>query len=362
MSSGQTYCWRVTNETRANTDYRCRGSSLSRMDHSDSARLPQSWPLLRLPDHSPAIWFLGRRLGCSPDSNDVDFTSSIIASACLSRAVGSCLDSVPLNTKANAQIRMWPLQQTGAKAFTLVELLMVIAVIAILAVSLLPAISRGKAKAHQIRCVGNLHQLGLGLQNFLMENHAYPSIIGPTNSENPGFWISQLASGGFGTTKPLSNVFNQGVWLCPSAPHYMQPPNNDVEFCSYGYNVYGVRWPSDHTNALGLHGSFVPGATFIKGFPGFAPVRESEVTSPADMMAIGDSIAGALTFDRLDRGFFDRYRTAATVRHQGRINVLFCDGHVASLAIGFVFTNASDVSLVRWNRDHQAHRDLSGTP
>src|ERR1035437_1870359 len=136
---------------------------------------------------------------------------------------------------ANQNASFWKV-----RAFTLMELLVVIAIIAILAALLLPALSRAKAKAHQIRCVGNLHQLGIGLQNFVANNHAYPSFMGPADSDNPGWWINQISSGGFGISKPATNLINEGVWLCPSAPSHLASPYEDRVFCSYGYNVWGV--------------------------------------------------------------------------------------------------------------------------
>jgi prepilin-type processing-associated H-X9-DG protein len=44
-------------------------------------------------------------------------------------------------------------------------------------------------------------------------------------------------------------------------------------------------------------------------------------------------------------------------RHQGKANVVFCDGHVESPTLQFLFEDTSDDALVRWNRDHLPHRE-----
>jgi prepilin-type processing-associated H-X9-DG protein len=41
----------------------------------------------------------------------------------------------------------------------------------------------------------------------------------------------------------------------------------------------------------------------------------------------------------------------------GKANVVFCDGHVESPTLEFLFADTSDAPLGHWNRDHQAHRE-----
>lgn len=227
-------------------------------------------------------------------------------------------------------------------AFTLIELLVVIAIIGVLAALLLATISQAKAKAQQIQCVNNLHQLGVALQNFLANNHGYPVLFALKNADDQGFWFEQIQSGGLETSTPNISYITNGVWRCPSA-RFSNFFMNSIK-PSYGYNAYGVRVGSD----LGLYGH--------SGSKNTKPIAESEIAVPSAMIAIGDCFKGDSILERQSLDSLLKYGNTMT-RHQGRANILFCDGHAESPALKFLFEDTSDEALRRWNRDHQPHRE-----
>jgi prepilin-type processing-associated H-X9-DG protein/prepilin-type N-terminal cleavage/methylation domain-containing protein len=230
-------------------------------------------------------------------------------------------------------------------AFTLVELLVVIAIIAILAALLLPAISQSKKRAQQIQCVNNLHQLGIGLQNILASDHAYPLYV-DSNKTNNNFWAFPLEIDGLGISKPPTHWLNSGVWHCP----VVQQPS-----LSYGYNAFGF---GTYTNTLGLSGHYSISSNILTTL---APISESEVADPSDMMAMGETFApNSIDFIHGSIGYSAKIlegNNQASLRHQGKANVVFCDGHVESPTLPFLFADTSDAALSRWNRDHQPHRE-----
>ncbi len=148
--------------------------------------------------------------------------------------------------------------------FTLIELLIAIAIIAILAGILLPALNGARAKALTIKCAGNLKQLSMGLIQYGTDHGDYfPHIANPEPTGEPMLvWddlINEYAPGPKLTAEEREARFVKikgaaNLYLCPS---------DRAGNSSYGADLYrrtyaltrGTSNPEDYNKYPGIYGS-----------------------------------------------------------------------------------------------------------
>src|SRR2546426_287722 len=128
-------------------------------------------------------------------------------------------------------------------AFTLLELLVVIGIIAILAALLLPALVRSKGSAQRVKCVSNLHQLGLAVHLYWDDNGGNCFRYGgaPTNGGQL-YWFGWIGPGGegerqFDATQGALYPYLQGrgVELCPAFNYFLSQFKLKATGATYGY-------------------------------------------------------------------------------------------------------------------------------
>lgn len=229
--------------------------------------------------------------------------------------------------------------------FTLIELLIVIAIIAILASLLLPALNSARDRALSIACTNNLKTLGIALNQYTLNYDDYlipvyniPNEVAQDSNKH-AYWVGILCE--LPVENPTDRKYcfrhspSYGVmWGQHHQPH---PPKGDF---SCPAAEFGVQWGGDffwshYQLNHPLHGSWVSSQTAYQlPFYKISRIRTPSITislAEREKNEITRSWPAFLSYETATSLNYDRHGAKSG---KGRANILYSDGHTGSLTKG----------------------------
>jgi prepilin-type processing-associated H-X9-DG protein len=211
------------------------------------------------------------------------------------------------------------------KKFTILELLLVIAVIVGLLSILLPSLNKAKNNAYKIQCASNIKQIHLGISQYNTDyENRMPTPVMPGKYGNYcwGYVIASSYTMNFGNVNYVASSF----WACPS---YKMNSSKFINALNSSYGLNNYAFCDLSLIASGEH----------KGY-----VHVSAIKSPSQQLCLSETFAA----EKLNIGY---YCSAPSVNfssngrvsniHLGYSNILYCDGHITS-------EKANDLNAFTW--------------
>lgn len=231
------------------------------------------------------------------------------------------------------------------RGFTLIEMLVVLAIVALLAAVLFPVFSHVREKGRQAACVSNLHQLGLALLSYTIDyDEQLPASKTAAASTTNIAWAGQV----------YPHIRNEGVFRCPTDSTAAGLP-----VVSYGLNLNlaaasslaALNAPARTVLLFEVSGDAAQITDYAEG--------QADGSNPPQVSASGNGLNGSLAnltglgSQRLESAQYatgaldnsqsvillppdlDQYQNPG--RHSGSANFLLADGHAK-------WTTASAVS------------------
>ena len=274
------------------------------------------------------------------------------------------MDIIKIRLTSPVRKSDWP-KPGESFAFTRTDLLVLVAILGILALSALPALGSAKVNSRQMFCLSNLRQLGIASRMYVVEYRQYTGDYSPLNQAY--VWPKRLFDYTVGGRK---------VFSCPAAiPSARWDTNLNTTLGSFArsFDPYGVTSTTRFSYGLndwGLSISVSPqlglGGDIDGGFYR-GPVRDSDVVAPAQMIMLADVPAFAnralinfgANLDPTSSGNPISCQWPSN-RHHYLIDMLFTDGHTETpTRLEAISPVANNPWRNRWNNDNRSHNEVT---
>lgn len=255
-------------------------------------------------------------------------------------------------------------------AFTLIEVLVVVAIIALLIAILLPSLRRARDGARATVCGCNLHQLGVAQVMYASEHKDY---LAPPEGGATTWWHSYLKKYLANTSAPTKEGQESKSLMCPVTKIVDRKPPSEYFIAGTADHAW-KSWVDPNPAAgfnfegaasYGINGWAQPGGYFASIFKdsGYFFTKIDYARPPSNAAIFADSIWAAglpqdtdmpptdlytgdgVTRDDLNRNKIGMNRFCID-RHSKAVNVAFLDGSTRRILLG-------DLWRLKWNRKYQ---------